>query len=140
MYGVEPEAVEVVLLEPHQDVRTQEASNRRRVRAVEVEAAAPVAFMIGEVPIAVLVQHAADRSDMVVDDVEDDREAGAMSGVDQTSHVVWRAVVMEWCTQENAVVAPAETAGEFGDRHDLDRRDPECGQIGQPLLCRGPRP
>ena len=38
--------------------------------------------------------------------------------------------------EEHAVVSPAESAIELGDRHHLERRDPKRCQMLQPFTCR----
>ena len=73
---------------------------------------------------------------MVVDDVEHDGEARGVRGVDQALEALRAAVARLRGRQVDAVVAPAARARELGDRHDLDRGDPQLGEAGQ-VLDRG---
>ena len=61
-----------------------------------------------------------------------------MGAVDEAAEVVGRAVEAGRGEEVDAVVAPAEAAGEVGDRHDLEAGDAEVRQLGQ--LARGRRP
>ena len=66
---------------------------------------------------------------MVVDDVEDDREALGVGGVDEAREVLRACRRPEWGGVEvDAVVAPAVAAGELGERHQLDRGHAELAQ------------
>ena len=62
-----------------------------------------------------------------------------MGPVHEAAEVVGRAVEPGRGEQVDAVVAPAEAAGEVGDRHDLEHGDPERGQLGQLAPPRPPR-
>ena len=70
---------------------------------------------------------------MVVDDVEDDRQAERVRAVDERAEVVGRAVQTRRRKREHAVVSPAESTGKLGDRHDLEDRDPGARQARQLL-------
>ena len=82
---------------------------------------------------------------MVVDDVLDDREAVGVRGRDELGVALGAAVARLGRRQVDAVVAPTAGAGELGDRHQLDRGDPELRQLREvgdgagerPLLAEG---
>ena len=71
------------------------------------------------------------RADVVVDDVEDHRQAARVRGVDELLQPERAAVGGLGGALVDAVVAPAARAGELGDRHQLDRRHAELGQRGE---------
>jgi hypothetical protein len=75
---------------------------------------------------------------MVVDDVKDDGEAVMVGLVHETAEVIGLAVEARGCKEIDAVVSPAEAAGELRDRHQLDAGDAELGQLLQ--LARRCRP
>jgi len=70
-------------------------------------------------------------SEVVVDHVEDDHQPQRVGAIDKRPRVVRRSVEPRWCEQVDAIVAPAETAREIGDGHDLKHRDAELRQRGQ---------
>ena len=68
---------------------------------------------------------------MIVDDIENHAESEAMRGVDQGPEIVWIAIEPSGRKQIDAVVAPPKSAGEVGDRHDLENGDAKIGELGQ---------
>ena len=62
-----------------------------------------------------------------------------MRAIDEAAQIVRRAVEPRRREQVDAVVAPAELAGELGDRHHLDDRDAESRERRQLLRGRRPR-
>src|SRR5687767_15993601 len=109
--------------------------------AVEVDRLAPVVrIAIGEVIGGELRQVIAVRAEMVVDDIEDHAEAGAVRGVDKMTEIVGSAVQMRRRPQIDAVISPAETARKLVHRHDLENRDSDVAQMLEMTLRRDPRP
>ncbi len=140
VHGVEAEAVEVVVAEPHQGVVAEEPADLVAVRAVEVERVAPGGVVaVGEVG-GELRQEVARRPHVVVHDVEDHAELVGVAGVDQPLQPFGPAVVLAGGEEGDAVVAPAEVAGEVVDRHQLDVRHAERLEVRQPLDRRVERP
>jgi hypothetical protein len=93
--GVEAQAVEVKFVDPVGRVADEELAHRRGVGTVEVDRVAPfVVVAIGEVGRRERSQVIADRSEVVVDDVENHRDAAAVRGVDEAAEVVRAAVEM----------------------------------------------
>ena len=68
-------------------------------------------------------------ADVVVDDVEDHREADVMGRGDEPRQTVRPAVRGLRGGDVDAVVAPPARARELGHRHQLDRGDPELRQL-----------
>ena len=90
---VQPQAVEMELVDPVGRVGDEELTHRSGVGAVEVDRIAPlVGVAIGEVGLRKLAQVIAVGAEVVVDDVEDDADAGGMRGVDKAAEVVRRSV------------------------------------------------
>ena len=58
---------------------------------------------------------------MVVDDVEKNREAARMTGLDQPFQFLGPAIAGRRRIKVGAVIAPVAAAGELGNRHQLDR-------------------
>jgi hypothetical protein len=84
-----------------------------------------------ERPVDLERLHAA-RADVVVDDVEDDAQTGAVGGVDEARQAVRAAIGRVGGREVDAVVAPPVVAGELGDRHELDVGDAQLGQRREP--------
>ena len=68
---------------------------------------------------------------MVVDHVEQHREAGVVRGVDEPRETGGPSVRRMRRRRVHAVVPPAAVPGEGRDRHDLDRGHAEVAQLGQ---------
>ena len=132
----------MVVLEPHERVVADELAHLgaavvgagvapRRLRApvvVEVDAAAVVLAPAVEPP-----QVEVGRAEVVVDHVEDDREA-APRGPPRTKSLkpVRPAVGALDGEDVRGVVAPGAVAGELGDRHDCDGVHAEPLQVVEP--------
>ena len=69
---------------------------------------------------------------MVVDDVDDDRDAVGVRVADEALERVRAAVARLDREQVGRVVAPRDVAGELERRHDLDGRHAEVLEVGQP--------
>ena len=126
--GVDAQPVDVEVLDPAGRALEDRAPHRVAAGLGDVDGRAPRGVHdVGEVG-PVLVQHAADRADVVVDDVEDHAEPGAVGGVDEAGQRVGAAVRVLHGRPEHAVVAPVAVAGELVERHQLDVGDAEHGQ------------
>src|SRR5437879_2848693 len=68
---------------------------------------------------------------MVVDDVQHHGEARLMGSIQQGAQPDGAAVGAVDASRVNAVVSPVASAGEFRNRHELDRSDAESPQRGQ---------
>ncbi len=78
--------------------------------------------------------------EVVVDHVQEHREAGTVSRVDQAAEVVGTAVAAGRSKRRDAVVSPVAAAREIGDGHQLDSRDSEVADVGETLRDRRERP
>ena len=137
--GVEPQAVEVELANPVRGVLDHELPHRTGVGPVEVDGVTPlVGVPVGEVRRRERLQVVAVRAEVVVDDVENHAEPERVRAVDEPPQIVRPPVGAGGREEIDAVVAPAETAGELGDRHHLDAGDAQRLQPRQ-LAC-GRRP
>ena len=132
VHGVESEAVEVELLEPHPGVVQRVVAYRVAAVAVVIDRGAPR----GLVPVveitAELAQIVPFRPEMVIDDVQEGRQALGMAGVDQPRQAVRAAVASLRGVREHAVVTPVSRTRELGDRHDLDGRHAQLAEVAQP--------
>ena len=144
--AVEAQAVDVVFLEPHQDVVEDELADLaasvigpgvapRRVRpvvVVEVDAAAIVLAPAVELPEIEVA-----RAEVVVNDVEDHRDALLVGALDELLERQRASVGGLNRKDMGGVVAPRPFSRELGYRHDLDRIDAELFQMPQAGRHRG---
>ena len=128
VHGVEPQPVDVEVLDPPAGALDERAADEVAARPGDVDGVAPRRPVgVGEVRGEAAVG-AALRAEVVVDDVEHDAEPGGVGGVDEAGEPVGPAVRLLHRRREHAVVAPVADAGEGVDRHQLDRRDAEPGE------------
>jgi hypothetical protein len=76
---------------------------------------------------------------VVVDDVEQHAEPDRVGAIDEAAEVVGLPVEPARGEEIHAVVAPAEAAGEIGDRHEDHGRDPHVLQVVEAFRRRRPR-
>ena len=104
--------------DPVRGIRGEIFAYRRGVRAIEVERVAPFVLVpIREVGLRVLAVHGPGRSEMVIDDVEDDAEPEVVGAINKGAEVVWSPIHVVRRVRKDAVVSPAESSRELGDRH-----------------------
>src|SRR5262249_37677729 len=128
---VEPEAVKVVVPNPHERVVDDEPPHLVAAAPVVVDRWAPrSAVPLGEVRTK-LPQEVADRAEVVVDDVEQYAKAPCVAGVHQALEPVRAAVRVMRGVEGRAVVAPPAVTPELPHRHQLDGRDAEADEMGQ---------
>ena len=122
VHGVEPQAVEVILRHPVSGIVDDVPPHVVAAGIVVVERRPPRCLvLLGEigpeerkvVPL---------RADVIVDDVENDREPFRVCGVDELLQPRRSTVRVLDRVQRHAVVAPVARSGELRDGHDLDRR------------------
>ena len=104
--GIQAQAVEMKLLEPHPDVVKHEVANRVAARTVIIDGGAPGRLVtVGKVrpELAEVIRFG---TEVVVNDVEEDGQSMAMASVDQPLQPVRTAVSVLRRVREHAVVAP----------------------------------
>ena len=135
--GVDTQAIQMELFDPVDRVLHEEVSDRTRPRAVEIEGTPPLAVAIGKEVLAVgTVVVAVTR--VVVDDIPDEADAKLVLLVDEGAHVVRRPVGCERRKRQGRVVTPPESPTKGADGHDLQHRDAQVAQPGQPRGGRQP--
>ena len=126
--GVQPEAVDVELVHPDAAVLDDVAPHARAALAVVVDRGAPGRrHAVGEVR-AELGEVVALGTEVIVDDVEEHRDAAGVTGIHQAAQAARPAVGGLGGEEVDAVVAPVARAGKLGDRHELERGDAEVRQ------------
>ncbi len=133
VHGIEPQAVDVVVAQPHQGVVAEEAPHLVAARVLEVDGVAPgSAVAVGQVGAELrgVVSH---RPEVVVDHIDQNGKAAGMAGVDEALEAVGAAVVIVHGEQGDAVVAPAIFAGKLDDGHQLDMGDAQFKEIVEPF-------
>src|SRR4051812_1898540 len=134
VHGVEPQPVDVILRDPVERVVHDITTHLVAVGVVVIQSRSPRSLvLLGEVrsvewEIVPLGAH------VVVDDIENDREADRVRRVDELLQPFRSAVAVLHRVQLDPVVAPVARAGKLRDGHDLDRGDselvPQTAQIG----------
>ena len=139
VHGVDPQAVDVVVLQPHPDVVEDEPAYLARALAVEVDQVAPgVAARLEVRPE--LRQVVPRRPEVVVDHVLDHAHAGLVAAVHEPLVAGRSAVRLVDRVPQHAVVAPVVHAAHRVDRHQLDQVDAEGAQVAEPPERRVERP
>src|SRR3954453_10015471 len=133
---IEPQSVEIKLVDPVRGVLREEFAHALRL---VIQLVAPFVLAVGEIERREPAEITAVRTEMVVDDVEDHGESELMRRVDEAAEVVGRAVEMRRRPEIDAVVAPAERAGEFVHRHHFDDIDADVREQRQLLRGDGER-
>src|SRR4051812_12749391 len=130
---IEPKAVELKFLKPIKRVMHDEIAHRTAARAIIVDRRAPWRVMpLGKEIRGHRGQVITLRAEVVVDDIEQDREAARMAGFDKGLQIVRPAVAGSGRIKLDAVIAPVAPAGERADRHQLDRGHTQIAQIVEP--------
>ena len=127
VHGVEAQAVDVEVAQPHQRVVDHVAAHRLGQRAVEVDRGTPdvAAREVG----AEAVEVGAGRAEVVVDDVQHHAHPAQVAGVDEPLERVRAAVVLGDRVPADAVVAPVAGAVDGVDGQHLDQVDAQLGQV-----------
>src|ERR1700730_3930897 len=110
---VEPQPVEMILVDPIARIGDEEFARRPGIGTVEIDRLTPfVVVTIGEIGLGERFEIVSVRAEMVVDDVEDDGDPESMGAVDETAKIHRSAVEPGWCKEIDAVISPAEPARE----------------------------
>src|SRR3954452_6408673 len=121
---VEAKAVEMEFFDPITAVADEEFADRPGARAVKINRVAPLG---GSFAVDVVVRENTEiipvRSEVVVNDIEDDREADRVRAVDKKPQVIRRTIQTAGGKKVYAVVTPAEFSGEIRNWHHLEQGD-----------------
>src|SRR5271157_894519 len=131
--GIEAQAVDVIVAQPHERVVTEESADLIAAGVLEVDGIAPRRAVIAGAVGAEFAGVVADGAEVVIDHVEQHGEAAEMGGIDESLEPVGTAVELPHREEVDAVVAPAMVAGELGNRHQLDVGDAEVDEVVQPI-------
>ena len=86
---VEPQPVEMVLVDPVAGIGDEELAHWARIGTVEIDRLAPVVVVaVSEISRGEQVEIVSVRAEMVVDDVEDDGDPEGMGTVDEAAEIV----------------------------------------------------
>ena len=133
--GVEAQSVEMKFLDPIFGVLDEEVAHRARIRSVELDRVAPGGFMpAGEEIGRIERQKVPLGAEVIVDDVEQDRDPLPVGRLDEGFEILRPAIACIGSVGKRAVIAPVPAAAEIADRHDLDGRDAELSQMSE-LRC-----
>src|SRR5262250_1713900 len=134
MHGVQPQPVEMKLLQPVQRVVDDEGADHLAIRAVEVEGVAPRCLVLaGEKGGGVAMEIVPLGTEVVVHHVEEYGEAAGVAGLDERLQLPRPSVGRMGSEGQHAVVAPSPASGEVGNGHQLHRGHPEGDQVVEPL-------
>ena len=129
---VEPQPVEMILVDPIARIGDEEFARRPGIGTVEIDGLTPfVVVAIGEIGLGERFEIVSVRAEMVVDDVEDDGDPESMGAVDEAAKIHRSAVEPGWCEEVDAVISPAEPAREFPHGHNFEASDTELGKSRQ---------
>ena len=130
--GVQPEPIDVVPVEPVQDVADNELPHLVTVGPAVVDRFAPRCFeLLREIP-PVLGQVAPFGTEVVVDYVQKNRHPPLVAGVDKLFQAFGTPVGVLHSVQIRAVVTPVAVTGKLGHRHELEGVDPGSLQLIEP--------
>jgi hypothetical protein len=131
--GVDPEAVEVVVPQPHERVVAEEASDLVATGPVDVDRITPRRPVPVREVRAEVSEVVADGPEVVVHDVQDHRESPGVAGIHQALEALRPAIGVVGGPEIDAIVAPPARPRELRDRHELDVRDAETPEMAEPL-------
>src|SRR6185312_1035086 len=131
VYGVQPEAIQMVVPRPVQRVSDDELSDAAAPRTVKIQRLTPGRAVGSGKKRREAVEAATLLSEVIVNDVEEYGNAAAVAGVDEPLQSFGTPVVMLDCVQEDAVVAPIALTGTLRHGHQLYRSNAKCGQVVQ---------
>src|SRR5215831_12104138 len=122
MDGIETQPVEMILLEPIERVLNKKVAHYAVTGSIEIDRGAPrclVAF--AEEIRSDRRQIIAFGAEMIVDDIEKDRQAARVACLNKLLQRVRRTVLRRRGIEKHAVITPIVTAGKRSDRNQLDR-------------------
>ena len=140
MHGVQAQAVEVVIAQPHLRVLDAKIAHRCRVSPVEVDRVAPGrAVAIGEVRTEAR-KVVALRTEVVVYHVQHHRQPSRMRFVHELLQAFGASVSVMRRPEVHAVVAPSAVARKLAHGHELDPAHSQLDQVVEMLHRARERP
>ena len=132
--GVDAQAVDVELLEPVEGVGDEKVAH---LAAAEVEDVGAPVRLLTTTGVGMLVQglavEPAERplvfGEVRRNPVHDDADAGLVEPVDQVPQVIRMPESRRGGVVAGHLIAPAGAVGVLGERHELDVREPELGDV-----------
>src|SRR5271169_5526834 len=108
---VEPQPVEMILVDPIARIGDEEFARRAGIGTVEIDGITPfVVVAIREISRGEQFEIVSVRAEMVVDDVEDHGDPETVGAVDKAAEINRPAIEPGWREEVDAVVSPAEPA------------------------------
>src|SRR5215471_2211075 len=133
MNSVEPQAVEMIALEPVEGIVDREGAH---LWNVIIDSMAPRRMGRREERWRVKVEKVTFWAEMIVDDVEKHHQPASMRLVDQHPQIVRPPIGAIRRIEQDPVVTPISAASEVGDRHQFDRGHSGLNHVVE-LLDRG---
>src|SRR5437764_6145 len=100
---VEPQPVEMILVDPIARIGDEEFARRAGIGTVEIDRLTPfVVVPIGEIGLREQFEIISVWAEMVVDDVQDDGDPESMGTVDEAAEINRPAVEPGWCEEVDA--------------------------------------
>src|SRR5690349_3522752 len=131
MNGVEPQRVNVKILEPIKGIAYKQVTHFIAVGTIEIQGCSPWRLvMLGEIG-SVLAQIVALRSKVVVNDVQSNGQPARMRLVHEALQILRLAVAVLNRKRIRAVITPVPCSGELGDRHNFDGGHTERSELIQ---------
>jgi len=138
--GIEAQAVESIVAQPHQRIVDDEAAHRIAVRPVVVDGRAPVGLIaIGEIR-SVPRQIISIRPQVVVDHIQQHADTPCMTSLHEGDELLRRAVGGKRRVQIDAVISPPLPARKRRHRHEFHVSDAEFTHVLKLRLGRRVRP
>ena len=135
VHGIEAQAVEVIIAQPHDGVVAEEAADFVAACVFEVDGVSPGRVVqVGEV-WAEFGEVISRRAKVVVDDVEQHCESVFVAGVYESLQCFRAAVGFMRGEEVDAVVSPASFSGKCVDRHEFNVGNAEVSEVGEVILC-----
>src|ERR1700733_1372151 len=132
MHRVEPQRIDVKLLQPIQSVLNEERTHRLGLGAVEIHRLPPGSAIAPTEDRTELAEIIPFRAEVIVYDVQDHGYPASVSRIDEPLERPRPSVGILRGKRKYSVVAPVSAARKLRHRHDLDRRNPKFGQIIEP--------
>ena len=138
LHSVDTQPIDVKVSDPIGSIADNKVAHGAGAFAVIIEGGAPFVFVAGGEEVLAVGAEMVAHAHMVVNDIKDHPEPEGMGAIDEAAHGVGFAIGGERGIGEGHVIAPAETALEGADGHDLDNRNAGVLEVLQPLGRRGP--